>query len=190
LTLVGWDQEVLIVRYLPALFVSIFFASIAAVGVSVAHAPPAQASGDGEVARCGGGKIFLRAPEKKLFDLHNQKRSQKGLPRLCIHPTLLKAAEDHSEDMIRRDYFSHNTNDGKESACQRVYRYGYRYRYCGENIGSFPTPESMFEAWMGSKSHKANIMSGKFREFGIGVYKGDYEGQTITMHTVDFGTRF
>ena len=91
--------------------------------------------------------------------------------------------------MIRRDYFSHNTNAAKESACERVLRYGYRYRYCGENIGSYPTPESMFEAWMGSEDHKANIMSGRFREIGIGVYTGDYEGDTITMHTVDFGTR-
>ena len=177
-------------RYLAALFVSIFFASIAAVGVSVADAPPAQAAGGGEVARCGGGKIFLRAPEKKLFDLHNRQRTQKGLPRLCIHPTLLKAAEEHSEVMIRRDYFSHNTNSGKESACERVFRYGYRYHYCGENIGNYPTPESMFEAWMGSPDHRANILSGKFREFGIGVFSGDYKGDTITMHTVDFGTRF
>ena len=177
-------------RYLAALFVSIFFAGIAAVGVSAADAPPAQAAGGGgEVARCGGGKLFLRAPEKELFDLHNRQRAQRELPRLCVHPALLKAAEDHSEDMIRRDYFSHDTKGKNESACERVRRYGYRYRLCGENIGSYPSPESMFEAWMGSPGHKANILNGKFREFGIGVYTGDYQGDTVTMHTVDFGTR-
>lgn len=176
-------------KYLAALFVSIFFAGIAAVGVSVADPPPAQAAGGGDVAKCGGGKVFLREPEKELFDLHNRARTQRGLPRLCVHPALLRAAEDHSEDMIRRDYFSHDTKGRNETACERVRRYGYRYRYCGENIGSYPSPESMFKAWMNSPDHRSNILNGKFREFGIGVYTGDYDGRTITMHTVDFGTR-
>jgi uncharacterized protein YkwD len=179
------------VKYLAALFVSISFAAVVAVGVSAADPQPAEAAGGGEVARCGGGKIFLRAPEKELFSLHNRERTERGLPRLCVHPALLRAAEAHSEDMIRRDYFSHDTKGRNESACERIRRYGYRYRYCGENIGyNSSSPERMFAAWMNSSGHKANILNGKFREVGIGVYTGDYKGDRITMHTVDFGTRF
>ncbi len=176
-------------KYLAVLFVSIFFAAIAAVGVSVADPPRAEAAG-GYAAKCGGGRILLQAPEKRLFDLHNRERTQRRLPRLCVHPALKRAAEVHSQDMIRRDYFSHYTKGTNKGPCERIRRYGYRYRYCAENIGAnYPTPDGMFRAWMGSSGHRRNILSGKYREVGIGVYAGDYNGKRTTMYTVDFGTR-
>ena len=92
--------------------------------------------------------------------------------------------------MIQRDYFSHNTKGRNEGPCERIRRYGYRYRYCGENIGYNSTPERMFNAWMQSSGHRANILAGRYREVGIGAYRGAYKGFKTTMYTVDFGTRF
>ncbi len=175
-------------KHVAVLFVSILFAGIAAVGLSAADPPPAQAAG-GKVARCGGGKIFLRAPERRLFELHNRARARRGLPRLCVHPALKRAAEAHSRDMIRRDYFSHDTKGKNESACERIRRFGYRYRYCGENIGYNRTPQRMFNAWMRSSGHRANILNRKYREVGVGAYRGRYNGYKTTMYTVDFGRR-
>jgi cysteine-rich secretory family protein len=71
--------------------------------------------------------------------------------------------------MIERDYFSHDTKGRNEDACERIRRYGYAWRVCGENIGSYPDPDSMFNAWMGSSGHRANILSAKSREVGIGA---------------------
>ncbi len=173
-------------KYLVTLFVSAFFAGIVAVGLSVADPPPAAAAGGG-VPECGGGRISLNAPEKKLFELHNRARAQKGLRRLCVHPALKKAAEAHSRDMIRRSYFSHDTKGKNETACERIRRFGYRYRYCAENIGAnSSTPYRMFRTWMGSPGHRSNILNGKYREVGIGAHTGN----RVTKYTVDFGTRF
>ncbi len=58
-----------------------------------------------------------------MLSLHNRKRASRGLPRLCVHPKLQKAARAHSVDMIRRDYFSHNTKGRNEGPCQRLRRY-------------------------------------------------------------------
>ena len=93
-------------KHVSVLFFSVLFAGIAAAGLSVAD--PAQAAG-GKVARCGGGKIILKEPERRLFELHNRARARRGLPRLCVHPALKRAADSPSQDVTRRDYFSHNT---------------------------------------------------------------------------------
>lgn len=174
-------------KYLAVLFVSIFFAVIAAMGVSVVDPPPAEAAGGGYAPRCGGDRIFLRAPEKQMFDLHNRERASRGLARLCVHPALMRAAESHSKDMIRRDYFEHG-NFGA-----RLKRFGYRCRTCGENIAQDPAPISpggTFNGWMRSSGHRSNILNRGFREVGLGAYTGTYKGNNdFTMWTTNFGTR-
>jgi uncharacterized protein YkwD len=122
------------------------------------------------VKRCGGGEIFLNAKVKRTF-------------------VLQKASRSHSKDMIESDYFSHDTKGKNEHACERIRRFGYRWRECGETKGYNATPEAMFDAWMESSGHRANILSGRFRVVGIGAYTGDYRGFKITMYTVDFGAR-
>ncbi len=96
--------------------------------------------------------------------------------------------------MIRRDYFSHNTKGRNEGACERLRRYGYRWRLCGENIawgsGSKGSPNSRFQAWMNSPGHRANILKRGFREVGIGAARGTFQRHSnVTMWTVDFGDR-
>ena len=162
---------------------------ILALGVLAVGAPTAQAAGGGYANKCGGGKMLLNAEEKRTFALHNAARRDRDLKPLCVHPALQKAARAHSKDMIERDYFSHDTEGRDEDACERVRRYGYRWSACGENIGYDATPERMFAAWMGSSGHRANILSGGFREVGIGAHTGDYGDHKTTMYTVDFGAR-
>ncbi len=174
-------------RYLAVLFVSIFFACIAAIGVFVADPPRAEAAGGGYAARCGGGRIFLNAYELRTFALHNDARRDRNLKAFCVHPDLLQAARGHTRDMIRRNYFSHITKGTSYGPCDRIRRQGYRYRYCAENIGYNSIPGRMFNAWMNSSGHRSNILDGKYREIGIGVAR---KGSSNIMFTVDFGTRF
>ena len=51
----------------------------------------AEAAGN-TVKTCTGGRITLKTEEKRMLDLHNQTRAERGLPKLCIHPALQRAA--------------------------------------------------------------------------------------------------
>lgn len=172
-------------RYLLLVLVAIF---LAAAGLG-AEDSPAEAAGGGYVTRCGGGKIFLHAKEKRLLTMHNNARKNHGLRLFCVSRALQKAARAHSEDMIKRDYFSHVTKGKNEDACARIRSFGYRWSYCGENIGYNTIPDRMFRSWMGSSGHRRNILDGKFHNIGIGAHTGYYFNSRTTMYTVDFGTR-
>lgn len=173
-------------RYATMLLAGVALAILAMAGASALDPSKAQAANTVNVKTCTGGKIALKAAEKRMLDLHNQKRKSQNLRRLCVHPALQRAARDHSQDMIRRDYFAHG-NVGK-----RLKRNGYNWSRCAENIyqdpGS-PSTNPAFDAWMKSSSHRSNILNGKFREVGIGLATGSYNGERKTMWTADFGTR-
>jgi uncharacterized protein YkwD len=180
------------------LAVSVLLATMAAIGVLAADQESASATG-GKVNRCGGGTIFLGAKEKKTFALHNEIRRHHHLPTFCVHPTLEKTARDHSEDMIRKDYFSHDTKGRNETAEQRIKRFGYTpqgfsFYMVGENIaygsGTYGEPNSIMNSWMKSTDHRHNILNGKYREIGIGVSTGTWQGHDgVSMYTADFGVR-
>ena len=161
---------------------------LAAPGLGLVDAP-AEAAGGGYASRCGGGKIFLYATEERLLTLHNNARMDHDLKPFCVHPALQKAARAHSEDMIQRDYYSHDTMGRNEDACTRIRRFGYRWSSCSENIGYNTTPEGMFSSWMSSSIHQRRILDGRFHEIGIGACTGDYSDSETTMYTVGFGTR-
>ena len=185
-------------RRILVVVISILLASMAAMGASVLDPRPAGAAGGGYVERCGGGEIFLKDKEKKTFVLHNDIRREHNLPTLCVHPRLQEAARAHSKDMIRRDYFSHNTKGGG-SFDKRLARFGYdakRYDYyrVGENIalGSGPSgaPEDRMDAWMRSEGHRDNILNEDYREIGVGTHTGVFKGfKGVIMYTADFGVR-
>ena len=94
---------------------------------------------------------------------------------------LEKAAQNHADDMQRKDYFSHDSKDGTRYT-ERVRRAGYDWSYVGENIAmGFPTAKAVVEAWRKSKDHCPNLMSPNFKDMGVGK-AGPYWVQ-------DFGTR-
>lgn len=185
-------------KHLAIVLASIFLAVAVAAGVAAVDPPAAEAANKGYVKKCGGGKILLNADERTTFLLHNKIRRDRDLRTFCVHPALQRAARAHSKDMIRRDYFSHNTK-GRYTFDQRLRRFGYtpkgyRYYTTGENIaygsGSKGAPKSIMNAWMKSTGHRRNILNGKFREIGVGTYTGVYKGHRgVTMYTADFGTR-
>ena len=185
-------------KYLTFVLTTVFLATVTVVGVSIASPTVAEAAGGGKVKRCGGGKIFLNAKEKETFIRHNKIRRNHDLRTFCVHPKLQRAARAHSKDMIRRDYFSHNTK-GRGSFEKRLKRFGYtpkgfKYYTVGENIaggnGPYSEPAKIMRGWMKSTGHRRNILNGKFRQIGIGTHTGTYKRhKEWTMYTADFGTR-
>ena len=145
------------------------------------------------VTSCTGTQVYLSKAEKRMLTLHNQERHDWGLPAFCVHPALQKAAKAHSKEMIDMDYFSHNSFDG-ESISDRLTRYGYDWSACAENIawgtGSKGSPAYIFQSWMDSSGHQANILNSGYKEIGIGAARGTYQAYSdARMWTVDFGTR-
>ena len=160
----------------------------AAIGGFALAAEEAGAWGAATARTCGGGRIELKANEKRALQLHNRAREQRELKRLCVHPKLQKAARAHSATMIKKDRFFHG------SVGAQLERHGYRWKTSGENIAGgskrLGTPESVFERWMKSRTHRPNILKRGFREVGIGTATGTFKGtKGYTMYTADFGTR-
>jgi uncharacterized protein YkwD len=180
-------------RHLAIVLAAVLLAAVAAVGLNAGDPTSAQAANN-YAPKCGGGKILLKADEKRSFALHNKQRINRGLRTFCVHPALQRAARAHSRDMIQRGYFSHDTRGGGTFE-QRLRKFGYtNYSLIAENIaggsGSYGSPDSIMRSWMNSPGHRSNIINGRLREIGIGTYTGTYKGyDNWTMYTADFGTR-
>ncbi len=98
---------------------------------------------------------------------------------LFLDMGLAEAARYHSQDMNDSGNFSHDSSDGT-SFGERVGRYYTDSGMIGENIAwNYPDPWStVFEGWMCSDGHRANIMT-DYLELGTGVVNAYY--------TQDFG---
>jgi len=164
-------------------------------------AAPARPRGSGPAACSSAHVAVHRATIARARDatlcLLNRARARHGLPPLRTNPKLARAARRHARDMVRRRYFSHDSLGGA-SAFDRILRTHYAPRrsswWLGENIGwgslSRSQPAALVRAWMHSPGHRANILSRRFREVGIGIAPGvPLRGQRLAgaTYTTDFG---
>ncbi len=108
----------------------------------------------------------------------NQARAQAGLPPMGLHPLLNAAAQNHVNDMVANYNYSHTGSDGS-NVRQRVQRTGYGNAWASENWVSVNSPGEAIQWWMNSTVHRANILSGNWREYGIGVGRHPGNGQII-----------
>ena len=135
------------------------------------------------------------AVREAILCLHNELRSQRGLPTLRQDARLRRAATGHSGDMVSRRFFEHTTPGGV-TMVDRIMAAHYASRdigwSLGENIawgtGRLATPRSIMRAWMDSPGHRANILKRSYREIGIGVVTGVPSGSPSgATYTADFG---
>ena len=129
--------------------------------------------------------------------LINRARKRAGLGPFDREPKLQKAAQRHTDRMRGTGCFSHQC-DGEAGLDARLRSVGYlggdlrRWAY-GENIvwgmGRRGTPSAVVDAWMGSAPHRANILSGSFREIGVGFVPGTPSSRRDSggIYTTDFG---
>jgi hypothetical protein len=140
----------------------------------------------------------LRIARRALLCLLNQVRRAHRLKPLRANARLLRAAERHSRSMVVRGYFSH-VEPGGLSSLDRIRRTGYlggaHAFTCGENLGygegRTSSPRAMMRAWMNSAPHRANILTGRFREVGLGGVPGipGRAGSSGGTYTTVFGVR-
>jgi serralysin len=108
---------------------------------------------------------------KRVVELTNAERVQRGLEPLTFNPQLGAAAQIHSANMGMRDFLDHTDPVDRTGAADRVADQGYDYRAVGENVAAGqPTPEQVVLEWMDSPSHRANILSPAVTEIGVGYH--------------------
>jgi uncharacterized protein YkwD len=123
-----------------------------------------------------------------VYDLTNQERQKNGLPLLHYNPILSESAASKARDMFTNNYWAHNSPQGR-TPWDFFKDQGYQYSVAGENLAKdFYDTDSMMKAWMNSPTHKANVVSTKYQEIGIGVVNGVLNGVKTTLVVQHFGT--
>ena len=109
----------------------------------------------------------------KLLNLVNKARNENGLSSLTLNSSLSNVAQKKAEDMKNNNYFSH-TSPTYGSPFDMIKSFGINYKTAGENIAmGQKTAEAVFNAWMNSSGHRANILNKNFTQMGIGYTSGN-----------------
>jgi uncharacterized protein YkwD len=130
----------------------------------------------------------------------NRVRAAHELRSLNASPGLRSSAVSHSRTMLQEGFFDHTAPDGGEFS-QRIRRF-YAPRsgaawIVGENLYSKTaafTAKEVVAAWLQSPPHRDILLSGDWRDVGIGAVRapsagGVFGGQATWVVTADFGAR-
>jgi uncharacterized protein YkwD len=153
--------------------------SVMVILLGVSLSIGARADADSAVPSATG--ATLGPGELTVVQLINTFRAQNGRPALRVGPALSRAAQAHSNDMARRDYFDHG------DFVTRLRSFGVRAPYIGENLaaGTRPlTPAAIVRMWIKSPPHRENLLDRDFRRIGVGM-----AGGSMRLVTADFSGR-
>ncbi|MGO8686024.1 MAG: CAP domain-containing protein [Candidatus Dormibacteria bacterium] len=127
--------------------------------------------------------------DSDLFALTNQDRSSNGVAALADNSTLGAIGEaapysgcsgagtvdGRAQDMINRDYFSHQIPPCNEYVWPMMSAFGVHYRSAGENIGwesgygsGSSSASQVNTDFMNSPDHRTNILNPNFTDLGVG----------------------
>lgn len=126
----------------------------------------------------------------ELLNLINNEREKNGLIKLQILPRLQEIAMTKAEDMVKNNYFSHESpNYGNPFDMMK--NFGITYKSAGENIAGNSSIEGAFNSWISSEKHKQNILSTAYNYIGIGISPSEKYGYIIvTMFIRKIASRY
>ncbi len=118
----------------------------------------------------------------------NAQRAALGLSPLSFNAQLTAAAQAKVTDMISRQYFEHESPDGKGPG-DLADAAGYEYLAVAENLalGDYENSAEIVEGWMDSPGHRENIVSTKYSDIGVAVGQGMFEGDVVWFAVQEFG---
>jgi uncharacterized protein YkwD len=115
----------------------------------------------------------LAVVRQGVLERVNAERRKAGRRPLALDARLDEAAERHAEDMLARDYFAHESPEGK-TVRQRAVAAGYDWQAIGENIAEGQlSVDQVMQGWMESPHHRDNILSRDFTQLGVGLAMGE-----------------
>lgn len=129
--------------------------------------------------------FFADITKTVLINLVNRERADLGLQPLKENEKLNQGAFLKAQDMMEKDYFSHQSPEGV-SPWHWFSKSGYNYQNAGENLAiGFLDSEEVYRAWLNSASHRNNLLNPTYKEVGIAILKGDFLGKE-TIAVVQF----
>lgn len=123
----------------------------------------------------------------ELLSGTNHERASEGLGELKMNDSLNEAAFRKAQDMFANDYWAHTSPSGVKP-WRWLADVGYRYSVAGENLAkNYPNASAAVAAWMGSETHRANILNDKYSEVGFAVVDGELNGRETTLVVAFYG---
>jgi len=131
--------------------------------------------------------FFADITKAALISLTSKQRESLGVQTLKENSKLAEAALLKAENMMKEDYFSHQSPEGI-SPWYWFKEAGYNYKFAGENLAiGFLDSEELNTAWLDSPSHRRNLLDPNYTETGIAVLTGDFQGGETTIVVQLFG---
>ena len=100
------------------------------------------------------------SPAGDTLSYTNSARSSHGLAGYSTASDLTRLAQEHASWMASHHSLQHTSNLSGKVCC---------WKAVGENVGYGPSARAVFDAFMNSSSHRANILSGSYTQIGVGT---------------------
>jgi uncharacterized protein YkwD len=106
------------------------------------------------------------APRRDMLSWINTARTNHGARALAGGWRLRDLANAHSRQMADAGRIFHTPSLGSRLTF-------LTWRTAGENVGAGTSMRSLYDAFMRSAPHRANILAWSYRRIGIGVYRAN-----------------
>ena len=130
---------------------------------------------------------MLAAQSKKIISLTNDLRKEKSIPILTENTLLNQAAYNKTQDMLIEQYFAHIGPDNKDLKSW-LGAVGYKHSIAGENLAlGFASAEDVMKAWENSPTHYSNLIDDNFKDIGVAMSDGVFQGEDTVLAVQYFG---
>lgn len=118
-----------------------------------------------------------------IIDRVNIVRKNANVQPLKESSALSYAAYLRAKEIINNQYFNHYaTGSGEIEAQKAVEVVGYRYSEVGENLArGYDDPNLVIVGWLNSPEHKRNMLKNNYKEVGVSILNGLFEGNNSNI---------
>ena len=89
-------------------------------------------------------------------------------------------------NILAKNYWSHTSSDGRQF-WSFIDAAGYSYLAAGENLAKgYLDAQSLTSGWMANEGHRNNILNPIYKEVGIGIADGVFEGYQTKLVVAHF----
>ena len=105
---------------------------------------------------------------REFVRLVNAKRLAAGCPKLKWDDRIAAVAQEHSRDMVSRNFFSHTNPDGMDPF-ERLKESNLPYSAAAEDLALGPrTGKEVYDSWLKSPEHRRNMLDCRYTRHGVG----------------------